>query len=203
MSRFHHTSGVTITLRDDPEWTRVVMRGGRPRLDFQESRSDRESLRRCFLDLAQALLAVGARRIFLPMLRPPRIERESDLAELQRLELSYDRLLLYSDHTSGGNSFGADPGLGVTNRDGRVFGSENVYVADSSLFPSACGVSPSWTIMALSRMVASGLAAMITCADLVSSDIEITDNSDELLTKVITSLVSGGVIRRSDCGSST
>ena len=94
------------------------------------------------------------------MLRPPRIERESDLPEIERLEMSYDRLLLYSDHTSGGNSIGADPGLGVTSRDGRVFGSENIYVTDASLFPSACGVSPSWTIMALSRMVASRLAAV-------------------------------------------
>jgi hypothetical protein len=42
---------------------------------------------------------------------------------------------------------------------------------------------------------------MITCADRVSSVIEITDNSEELFTSVITSLVSGGVIRRSDCGS--
>jgi choline dehydrogenase-like flavoprotein len=159
MSRFHYTSSVTITMRDDPQWSRVVMRGGRPRLNFQESRSDRESLRCCFLDAAQALLAVGARRVFLPMLRPPRIERDSDLREVERMEMSYDRLLLYSDHTSGGNSFGADPSQGVTNRNGRVFGSENVYVADSSLFPSACGVSPSWTIMALSRMVASRLAA--------------------------------------------
>ena len=42
---------------------------------------------------------------------------------------------------------------------------------------------------------------MITCAERVSSVIEITDSSEELLTRVITSLVSGGVIRRSDCGS--
>ena len=44
-------------------------------------------------------------------------------------------------------------------------------------------------------------SAMITCAERVSSVIDITDSSDELLTSVITSLVSGGVMRRSDCGS--
>jgi choline dehydrogenase-like flavoprotein len=76
------------------------------------------------------------------------------------MEMSYDRLLLYSDHTSGGNSLGADRSRGVTDCNGRVFGSENLYVLDSSVFPSACGVSPSWTIMALSRMVASRLAAV-------------------------------------------
>jgi choline dehydrogenase-like flavoprotein len=160
MCRFHYTSSVTITLRDDPARSRVVMRGGRPRLDFQESKSDRERLRRCFLDAARGLLGAGARRVFLPMLQPPRIERESDLRALERMEMAYDRLLLYSDHTSGGNSLGADRRLGATDCTGRVFGSENVYVVDSSLFPSASGVSPSWTIMALSRMVASRLAAV-------------------------------------------
>jgi choline dehydrogenase-like flavoprotein len=47
----------------------------------------------------------------------------------------------------------------VTDPWGRVFGTDNLYVADSSLFPSAAGINPSWTIMALSRRVGMGLAA--------------------------------------------
>lgn len=42
----------------------------------------------------------------------------------------------------------------VTDSRGRVFETRNVYVADSSLFPAAPGVNPSWTIMALARHVA-------------------------------------------------
>ena len=53
---------------------------------------------------------------------PPRIERESDLRALDRVPLSYDRIRLYSDHTSGGLSCGADEHRGATDRDGRVFG---------------------------------------------------------------------------------
>jgi choline dehydrogenase-like flavoprotein len=135
------------------------MRGNRPQLDYLESAADRERLRRCFLDASRALLAVGARRIFLPMLQPPRIERKSDLSAIERIDMSYDRLLLYSDHMSGGNAFGGNARLGVTDENGRVFGSENVYIADSSLFPSPSGVGPSWTIMALSRLISSRLAA--------------------------------------------
>lgn len=93
------------------------------------------------------------------MLDPPRIERESDLRAIERMDISCDRLLLYSDHTSGGLAYAADRSRGATDSDGRLFGAENVYVADSSLFPSACGVNPSWTIMALARRNAIGLAA--------------------------------------------
>jgi len=158
MSRFHYTSSITVTLRDDPDRSRVVMRRGTPQLDFCESERDRASLRRCFADAARALLAVGARRVFLPMLEPPRIQRECDVALLEREPMSYDRLILYSDHTSGGNCIGADRRRGVTDAYGRVHGITNIHVADASLFPSACGVAPSWTIMALARMIALNLA---------------------------------------------
>jgi choline dehydrogenase-like flavoprotein len=157
MRRFHYVSSITITIRDDPQRSRVVMRD-RPELDFRESPRDVESVRRCFKDAARAFLAVGARRVFLPMLDPPRIEREADIEALDRLDMPYDRVLLYSDHTSGGLSCGADAERGATNADGRLFGADNVYVADSSVFPSACGVNPSWTIMALSHRMASRLS---------------------------------------------
>jgi hypothetical protein len=157
MRRFHYVSSITLTIRDDPERSRVVMRE-RPQLDFHESRRDVEALRQCFIDASRAFLAVGARRVLLPMLDPPRIEREADVRVLERLPLSYDRLLLYSDHTSGGLSCGRDASRAATDGDGRLFGAENIYVADSSVFPSACGVNPSWTIMALSHRMASRLA---------------------------------------------
>ena len=157
MRRFHYVSSITITIRDDPARSAVVMRE-RPELEFRESTQDVESVRRCFRDAARAFLAIGARQVLLPMLDPPRIERESDLGPLDRLNMSYDRLLLYSDHTSGGLSCGSDATRGATGCDGRLFGSSNIYVADSSVFPSACGVNPSWTIMALSHRMADGLA---------------------------------------------
>ena len=159
MRRFHYVTSITITIRDDPERSRVVMHD-RPALEFRESRRDVESVRRCFKDAARAFLAVGARRVFLPMLDPPRIERDADVQAIDRLDLSYDRVLLYSDHTSGGLSCGADSVRGATNGDGRLFGADNVYVADSSVFPSACGVNPSWTIMALSHRMASRLSGL-------------------------------------------
>lgn len=159
MRRFHHTMSITVTLKDDPEKSRVVLRDGRPQLDFRESARDVENLRRCFATAARGFLAVGARRVFLPLLRPPKIESAADLRKIEALDFGYGDLILYSDHTSGGNQFGADPGRGVTDARGLVYGTDNLYVADSSLFPTAPGVNPSWTIMALARHVAAGVAA--------------------------------------------
>ena len=74
------------------------------------------------------------------------------------MKFGYDDLLLYSDHTSGGNSYGIDARRGVADPGGRIFGTENVDAADSSLFPSAPGVNRSWTIMAITRHVALNIA---------------------------------------------
>jgi len=80
-----------------------------------------------------------------------------DLKKIERLKFTYNDLILYSDHTSGGNQFGIDEQRGVTDAQGCVFSTQNVYVAGSSLFPAAPGVNPSWTIMALARRVALGI----------------------------------------------
>lgn len=159
MQKFHHTMSITLTLRDEPEKSRIVLKDGRPQLDFRESRADIENLRQCFLMAAKSMLAAGARRVFLPLLRPPHIEQASDLRQLEKLKFGYDDLLLYSDHTSGGNAYGSDARRAVADEYGRLFGTENLEVADSSLFPSAPGINPSWTIMALARRNALQMAA--------------------------------------------
>lgn len=53
-------------------------------------------------------------------------------------------------HLMGGCNIGTDPQRSVTAPDFRLHGHRNVYVADSSIFPNAPGINPSFTIMALS-----------------------------------------------------
>lgn len=158
MRQYHRTMSLTVTVKDDPAKSRIVLKDGRAQLNFEESAHDIESFRKCFLLAAKGLLDVGARRVFLPLLRPPVIEKPADLNKIEKLKFTYNDLISYSDHTSGGNQFGADARRGVTDSSGRVFGTSNVYVVDSSLFPTAPGVNPSWTIMALARHVATGIS---------------------------------------------
>jgi choline dehydrogenase len=155
MKQFHNTMSLTVTVKDDPAKSQIVLKDGRAQLLFAESTRDIESFRQCFLAAAEGFLSVGARRVFLPLLRPPSIETRADLKKIETLKFTYNDLILYSDHTSGGNQFGADVKRGVTDENGRVFGTTNVFVSDSSLFPAAPGVNPSWTIMALARHVAT------------------------------------------------
>ena len=52
-----------------------------------------------------------------------------------------------------------DPKRGVTNRNGRVHGIENLFVAGSALFPTAGWEHPTLTILALTLRLANLLKA--------------------------------------------
>jgi choline dehydrogenase-like flavoprotein len=55
-------------------------------------------------------------------------------------------------HLMGGCNLGVDPARSVTGPDFRLHGFDNIYAADSSVFPNAPGINPSFTIMALASM---------------------------------------------------
>jgi choline dehydrogenase-like flavoprotein len=60
-------------------------------------------------------------------------------------------------HLMGGCAIGVDPNKSVVNPDFQVHGFKNITIADSSVFPSAPGINPSFTVMALSHRAAEKL----------------------------------------------
>jgi len=62
-------------------------------------------------------------------------------------------------HLSGSVPMGEDPSRCGSNSFGKVHGTDNIYVADASMLPSAPGINPQGTIMAIAaRNVAHFLA---------------------------------------------
>lgn len=57
----------------------------------------------------------------------------------------------------GSNRMSVRPQDGVVDPKGRVWGTENLYVADASVFPSASGVNPMVTNMAVSDWISRGV----------------------------------------------
>jgi choline dehydrogenase-like flavoprotein len=62
-------------------------------------------------------------------------------------------------HLMGGCALGTDVTTSVVGPDFRVHGHPNVFAADSSVFPAAPGINPSYTIMALSHRAAKEMLA--------------------------------------------
>ena len=64
-----------------------------------------------------------------------------------------------SAHQMGTCRMAASPGMGVVDPDGRVWETERLFVADASVFPSASGVNPMVTNLAISDIISRRVAA--------------------------------------------
>ena len=54
-----------------------------------------------------------------------------------------------SAHPQGGNVMGGDPSVSVVDSHSKVYGFDNLFVCDASVFPTSIGVNPQLTVMAL------------------------------------------------------
>ncbi|HYL27675.1 MAG TPA: GMC family oxidoreductase [Candidatus Nitrosotalea sp.] len=106
--------------------------------------------------------AAGAQRMMTLHADPIEIERtqwnaaaRSELAtRLNRIGVAPNRQIFFSAHQMGTAAIGSDPKRSVIGPDGRVWGYENLLVADASVFPQSSGVNPMLTIMAMASRIA-------------------------------------------------
>lgn len=64
-----------------------------------------------------------------------------------------------SGHPQGGNIMSVDEATGVVDHNFKVFGYENLFVCDASVFPTSLGVNPQVTVMTLAHYAAPIIAA--------------------------------------------
>ncbi|MBN2194654.1 MAG: GMC family oxidoreductase [Polyangiaceae bacterium] len=81
--------------------------------------------------------------------------------KLMVLPIFFGKNNLNFGHVSGTCRGGDDPATSVVNRDNRSHDVENLYVADSSAFPSSGGINPSLTIAARALQVADAIDAAL------------------------------------------
>ena len=112
---------------------------------------------RGLLLLAELYWAAGARRVFLPVAGLHALETPADLRALRDRRLRARDLQLMAFHPLGTARAAARPADGVVDGDLAVHGVQGLHVADGSVVPSALGVNPQVTIMALATRLAFSL----------------------------------------------
>ena len=81
-----------------------------------------------------------------------KLVRKTDIPKLKdAVRENPDNLMLGSAHPQGGNKMGNNEAECVVDSDCKVFGFNNLYVCDASVFPTALGVNPQLTVMALAQ----------------------------------------------------
>jgi len=158
MAEMRHTAPFLAIVRDRTPGQVDLYRDGTVRIRYGVGRPERELLKRGMVELARIHVAAGARRILT--LHTPILEMrggdslDAFTSEIERRDVAPNRILLFSAHQMSSCRIGADPRTSVADPDGQVRGVHGLFVTDASAFPSASGVNPMLTVMALARRTA-------------------------------------------------
>ena len=122
---------------------------------------DRAVAVRAQIELARIHRAAGAREVFTFAWEPLRWRDGEPFEQYERRVRATpaDRFTAYSAHQMGSCRMGADPATSVADGSGRLHDCEGVWIGDASALPTAPGVNPMITIMALAERTARRMAA--------------------------------------------
>lgn len=121
---------------------------------YNINRADLPKYRRGIQFIADCFFAAGAKKVFLPLHTLPELKREDGIKPLIELKLRNKDLDLQAFHPLGTCRMGAEPLEAVLDPYARVYGLDNFFVADGSIFPTSLGVNPMMTIMAAAHKIA-------------------------------------------------
>ncbi len=154
MQRFNQMVVSGVLVEDSQAGS--VRRGlfGLPLARYQIQPIDHRRFLRGVKLLATMHFEMGAEKVLLPFVNQPVADTVDDLVAIDTLQKSPSTLELFTPHLMGTCQMGSDPAHSVVGLDGQLWDLPGCYVADASLFPSAIGVNPQITIMALATRVA-------------------------------------------------
>jgi choline dehydrogenase-like flavoprotein len=163
MRQSGHVGAFLAIVRDASTGRVVPDKSGGVTVHYAPGAREREHLRRAQLELAKVHRAAGARRI-VPLVTPPLDWQDGEAFEpfLERLAarpVASNRVLLFTAHQMSSCRIGHSPKDSVAGPDGEVHGVPGLWVVDSSAMPSATGVNPQLSLMALTRRTATRMAA--------------------------------------------
>jgi long-chain-alcohol oxidase len=167
MERSANLSLVGVLGRDAGAGRVLIDRDGSPRVRWRLDPADEARLAAGLAAAGQVLAAAGASEVFSLhrrrlAFRPGAAGAHRAWAEAtRRAGLAGGRVALFSYHQMGSCRIGADPAASAVGPDHQAHEVEGLYVADASLFPTASGVNPMLSVMALAHRAAGQLAARL------------------------------------------
>ena len=164
MDRARHWAPLIGIIRERGSGSVRAAPGGRAIIDYRLHPADAATARRAVVEMSRLAHAAGAAELrtgSTPAVRWRRGESfDAYLRAAAVIDTGPNRLSLFSAHQMGTVRAGADPRRHPSDPWGRVrrdvAGSlaPGVYVGDGSLLPTACGINPMLTIMAMAERTA-------------------------------------------------
>jgi choline dehydrogenase-like flavoprotein len=158
MREFARLGPLIVLQRDGADRRRCsgdvrVDRSGRIRIRYRLGPADRARLVQGVQAAARLTLAAGARHALTLHADSAVVRTESDVRKLSLRAWGPNHVGMFSAHVNGTCRMGTDPRESGCTPDGERHGVPGLYVVDGSLLPTAPGVNPQLTIMALASLV--------------------------------------------------
>lgn len=159
MASYANIAASLLLVPDEPSGrVRPGPSAGHPVISYRQAENHKRRLRQAIKVAARVYLAAGARRVLVPTVPPLAIESEADLAQVDTIAFAPATAPLISAHQQGTVRFAPSPDLGGADPTGQVFGTRDVYVFDSSGFPTSASSHTMTPIMTVSHYLSAQLA---------------------------------------------
>ncbi len=159
MEQFRQLGSLIVLVRDGAErgvsnGDVRVDRAGHARIRYRIGDRDGRTLRDGLTAAARLHLAGGATEALTLHEPALRVRSGGDLAAIAGAPFGPNQLSVFSAHVNGTCRIGTDPRTSGASPSGERHGVPGLYIADGSIFPTAPGVNPQATIMALATIIA-------------------------------------------------
>ena len=161
MSRYAHLAMVLCLVPDQPSGRVEIAGSGAPVIRYEQRPDVHDRFRRAAKAAARIYLREGAERVVVPVARPVDIRAESDLSKVDSIDFSPASAPLLSAHQQGTVRFAPSPEKGGADPDGQVYGARDLYVFDSSGYPTSASSHTMAPIIATSYLLSAKLVAKL------------------------------------------
>jgi choline dehydrogenase-like flavoprotein len=154
--------GVMLVDESSPDNRIVLAADGTPEIHYQLTEADQARFREGLATAVRLMFKAGAKEVILPTFedlgRGPgaTLTDESMADEVARLKFLPGATLLTAAHLQSSAKMGRDPATSVVDCDHRVWGTDNLFVVDGSVFPTSVGANPMQSIYTLAKLFADG-----------------------------------------------
>lgn len=163
MTHFPNLGSLIVLVRDGAEREHSdgevrVRRDDSVSIRYRLNPRDAKQLEIGMVAAARLHFAAGAREVISTHARPVALSSMETIDRLRGYPLGPNQLTLSSAHVNGTCRLGSDRRTAGADPHGEVYYAPGVFVADGSLLPTALGVNPQETIMALATIVSERIA---------------------------------------------